>query len=215
MDVVEQPEAQHLADAGHGLPQMEGGGVMVPGGVDDGEFDVAKSLIVVGTERQINCNTLLDGWIGKALGTPLAVRFVGDLLANGRQGILAVGILHVCQELGPFVCQMPAAPSQGTGGAHAGGIDRGLREHAATEQGGNLLRIHFVIFGLPAMDGFHVQGMTEDKRDAFVGTEVGEPVPGEHAFDSDDETLAIRSNDVQEGIRVGFHVTRPQNLAAL
>ena len=65
------------------------------------------------------------------------------------------------------------------------------------------------------MDGFHGEGMTEDKRDACVGTEVGEPVPGAQACDGDDETLSIRSNDVQEGLRVGLHVTVHQDLAAL
>ena len=64
------------------------------------------------------------------------------------------------------------------------------------------------------MDGLHVEGMTEDKRDALVGTEVGEPVPGEHAFDSDDETLVDTGQWPSEGLRVGFHVTVHQNLAA-
>jgi len=41
MAVVEQPAAAHLADAGHGVPQMEGGGVMGPGGWDAGACDVA------------------------------------------------------------------------------------------------------------------------------------------------------------------------------
>jgi hypothetical protein len=188
---------------------------MVPGGFADGEFDVAKSLIVVGNERQITCNTLVDGGIGKALGTPLAVGFVGDLFANGRQVILAVGILHVREELGPFVCQMQAAPKQGTGGAHVGGRDIGLREHAATEQGGNLWRIDLVVFGLAAMDSLHREGMTEDERDTFVGTEVGEPVPGEHTLDRHDNPLSIRGNGVQKGFRSSFHIAMHQNLAAL
>src|SRR5678815_2871156 len=109
---------------------------------------------------------------------PLAIGFVGELFANGRQVIRAVGILHVREELGPFVCQMHAAPKQGTGGAQVGGRDRGLREHAATAQGGNLWRIDLVVFGLAAMDSLHREGMTEDERDTFVGPEVGEPVPG-------------------------------------
>jgi hypothetical protein len=65
------------------------------------------------------------------------------------------------------------------------------------------------------MDGFHVEGMTEDEGDAFVGTEVGEPVPGEHAFDGDDETLSIRGNGFEESLRVGFHVTVKQRLTGL
>jgi hypothetical protein len=42
MDFIEQHEAENLADAGHGLQQIQGVGVMVLGGVDDGAFDVAK-----------------------------------------------------------------------------------------------------------------------------------------------------------------------------
>ena len=215
MDCVEEHEAETRADAGHGVPQIQGGGVRVSRGCADGACDVAPQRIVGGEKRQINFDTLLDGWIGKALGHPLAVRFGGDLVANGREGRLALGMLHVRQDLGPLVRQRHAAPQQGTGGAPVGGRDRGLREHAATEQSGNLVRINLVIFGLPAMDGFHGEGMTEDTGDACVGTEVGEPVPGEQACDGDDETLSIRSNDVQEGIRVGFHVTVHQALTAL
>ena len=46
-----------------------------------------------------------------------------------------------------------------------------------------------VVCGLAAMDGLHGEGMPEDKRDACVGTEVGEPVPGEQTFDRDDQSL--------------------------
>jgi hypothetical protein len=65
------------------------------------------------------------------------------------------------------------------------------------------------------MDRLHVQGMAEDERDAFVRTQVGQPVPGEHAFDRDDETLSIGRNDVQKGLWVRLHITMHENLAAL
>ena len=143
------------------------------------------------------------------------MRFVGALLAQGREVRLALGMLHVRQELGPFVRQRPAAPPHVTGGAQVGGRARGLREQAAPEQRGNLVRINLVIFGRPAMDGLHGEGMTEDTGEACVGTEVGEPVPGAQAGDGDDETRSRRSNDVQEGLRVGVHVTVHQDRTAL
>jgi hypothetical protein len=59
------------------------------------------------------------------------------------------------------------------------------------------------------------ESMTEDKRDAGVGTEVGEPVPGEPAVDGDHHSLSRRSNDVQEGLWGGFHVAVHKDLAAL
>ena len=70
LDVVEQHEAKNLANAGHGLQQIEGVRVMVFGRVDDGTFDVAKQCVIGGDERQINCDTLVDGWVGTALGPP-------------------------------------------------------------------------------------------------------------------------------------------------
>jgi len=36
------------------------------------------------------------------------------------------------------------------------------------------------------VNGFHVQGMTENKSDAFASTEIREPVPGENTFNGDD-----------------------------
>ena len=82
------------------------------------------------------------------------------------------------EECGPWVRQRPAAPEQGTGGAPVGGIDRGLREQVATEQGGNLVRSDRVVFGLAAMESLQREGMTEDERETCVNPAVGEPVPG-------------------------------------
>src|SRR5262249_30344251 len=69
-DGVAQPAAPHRADAGHGWPQMAGGGVRGPGGWDAGEVDGVKARRGVGKERQLNGQTLLDSWIGTALGPP-------------------------------------------------------------------------------------------------------------------------------------------------
>jgi hypothetical protein len=44
-----------------------------------------------------------------------------------------------------------------------GGIDRGLREHAATQQNGDLLGVDIVVFGLAPVDRFHIQRVPEDK----------------------------------------------------
>ena len=111
------------------------------------------------------------------------------------------------------MCQMHAAAEQVTGSAHVGGIDIGLREHAAAQQRRNLLRIDLVVFGLTAMDSLHIEGMTEDERDTFVGTEVGEPVPGAHTLDRHDNPLSIRGNGLQKGLRSGFHIAMHHDLA--
>src|SRR4029450_13195591 len=68
------------------------------------------------------------------------------------------------------------------------------------------------MFGLPAMDGFHVEGVPQDKGDFLFSAEIGEPIPGEHAFDRDDQTLTVGSNSREEWFRSGFHITVQQGL---
>ncbi len=154
------------------------------GGFDDGEFNVAQQLIVVGDEREIHFDALLHRRIGKALGDPVSVGFVGDLFADGREVILAVGILNMGQEFTACAGQVHASTQQVAGRAHLGRRDRGLREHPAAQQHGDFMGVDLVVFGLAAMDGLHGEGMPEDKRNTVFSTEVRKPVPGKHAFGS-------------------------------
>jgi hypothetical protein len=71
---------------------------------------------------------------------------------------------------------------------------------------GNLLGVDLVVFCFPAMDCLHVEGMSEDKGNAFFVAKIGYPVPGEDAFYRNDNILTIRSDGFQKGITVGFHV---------
>ena len=68
------------------------------------------------------------------------------------------------------------------------------------------MRIDFVRFGLAAVNGFHLKGMAQDEGNAFLSTQVGEPLPGEDAFHRHDQPLSIRGNRLEEGFRGGFHV---------
>ena len=54
MDCIEQHEAEDFAESGYGLQERHGVGVMVLGGCDAWEFDVAQQRIVRGDERQID-----------------------------------------------------------------------------------------------------------------------------------------------------------------
>jgi hypothetical protein len=124
-------------------------------------------------------------------------------------------MLHMRQELGAFVCQMHPAAKQVAGGPHGSGIARGLWQHTAAQQRRHLLRIDRVVFGLTAMDGLHIKGMPEDKRDTFRGTEVGEPIPSEQTLGRHDNPLSIRGNGLQKGLWSGVHMAMHQDLAAL
>ena len=48
--------------------------------------------------------------------------------------------------------------------------------------------------------------MTEDKRDVFIGTEIGEPVPGEYTFSADDDVVAVRLDCFEKTLRFRMHV---------
>ena len=65
------------------------------------------------------------------------------------------------------------------------------------------------------MDGSHVKGMTEDEGDIFFSTEVSEPVPGEHALDSDDDVVTERFDGFEERFGPGVHVSVEQDVSVL
>ena len=95
VDVVEQHEAEDLANARHGLQQGQGMSVMVFGRLDEREFSVAQQLIVLRDQCQVDLDGLVGSRVGKALGDPLTVGLVGNFLAALGQVRLAVGILHM------------------------------------------------------------------------------------------------------------------------
>jgi len=68
---------------------------MVYGGLEEGKLQSGEPLVVGGEQRQVDLNAFWHGGIGNALGDPILVRFVGDLLAELRQVILAVGVLDM------------------------------------------------------------------------------------------------------------------------
>jgi hypothetical protein len=47
------------------------------------------------------------------------------------------------------------------------------------------------------VNGFHVEGMAEHKLDAVIRTEIGDPVPGEHAFDAGDQIILVVGNQFE------------------
>jgi hypothetical protein len=58
------------------------------------------------------------------------------------------------------------------------------------------------VFGLAAMDGLHVEGMTEDNRDSVFSTTVRQPVPGQQAFGCDEDLIAVGGNGLEKRLWV-------------
>ena len=70
MDFIEQHEAENLTDTRHGLQQIQGVGVMVLGGFDNGELDVVQQLIVIADECKIDFDTFCTAGSAKRSATP-------------------------------------------------------------------------------------------------------------------------------------------------
>lgn len=101
-------------------------------------------------------------------------------------------------ELAALADEVAAAAEQIARLALVPRVDVSHREHAAAQQAGDLGGVEAIILGLAAVDGLHVQGVAEHEGQLVVGTEVGEPVPGEHALAADDDAVAIGSYGVEE-----------------
>ena len=77
---------------------------------------------------------------------------------------------------------------------------------SALEQAGNLGSVDAVVLGLGAVDELHVQRVAQREGDGLVLTQIGEPVPGEHALAADDDALAKGSDGLEEDIRIGGEI---------
>jgi hypothetical protein len=63
------------------------------------------------------------------------------------------------------------------------------------------------------MHGFPREGMSQDTRKAFSGAEVGQPVPGEDACDTDDQILPGGRDRLEKGLWASGHMPVSQELA--
>jgi len=56
--------------------------------------------------------------------------------------------------------------------------------------------------------------MAENEGDVFLGTEIGDPVPGEHAFYSDHDVLTEGSDDAEKTFRVCVDILMNPDIAS-
>ena len=55
--------------------------------------------------------------------------------------------------------------------------------------------------------------MAEDEVDLLLGTQIGQPIPGEHALAADHQAAAVGFDQAQDGIRFGWNVLVDDHLA--
>jgi hypothetical protein len=168
--------------------------VVALGRTGDRELHLAQQFVVVVDEGHIQFNGLAYARLREMILDAFPIRLVRQLLADLREVILTVGILNVGQQLGPLAHQMTAAPEQVPGGPHLRGIDVGLRQHPAAQEHGDLMGVNLVVLGFAPMNRLHIERMPQDKGDAFAGTEIREPLPGEDTRHGHHHILAVRSD---------------------
>ena len=121
-----------------------------------------------------------------------------EIFDDGRQVVLRVGVFDMGQEFCPFSHEMIPSAHEVSSGPHFRRIDVGHGDHASSKQRCNFMRIDPVILGFASVDGFHVEGVSQDEGDIFFCTEISDPIPGEHAFHGDDDIFSIGRNDFEE-----------------
>jgi hypothetical protein len=116
---------------------------------------------------------------------------------------LAVGVDQVGQGLGPFADQKSPPSQEIASLSHTFGVDVGLRQHAAPQEEGNLVGIDGIGLGLAAVDGFHVQGVSQHEGNLLLSAEVGQPVQAEHTRAGDHQAVAEGFDRGKEGLGTG------------
>jgi hypothetical protein len=127
------------------------------------------------------------------------IEFSRYLFAVKRgQIILGVGVLDVGQQQSALANQVGSSPQKIARRSHFGRIGIGYGHIAPHEQLCNLVGIDLVIFGFSAMDGFHVQGMSQNEWDIVLVAKIGNPVPGKHAFNAYDDVFKVREDGIKQ-----------------
>jgi hypothetical protein len=144
-------------------------GIVVFGRTDDVEFKLGEEFVVEIQELKIK----LDG-------------FPYGSIREVFTDSLAVGVLDVGKQLSPLSHEVVSSSKQVSGRAHLLGVDIGHGDHASPEQCGDFFGVDSVVFALTAVDGFHVEGMAQDKGDPLWAQRSANhnkyrPVPAESA----------------------------------
>jgi hypothetical protein len=194
MDLVEQSHAEDAADAGHREQESERVGILHSGLGEQVALEVGDQDIVLIDELEIGGDALGDGRIVEAQLQVFAVLGEGNATEIVGEVVLIVDGVQVGEQLGALADEVKASAQEIARRSHGAGIDVSLREGAAAQESGDFERVDAVVLGLGAMDGLHVQSVTEDELDVLDGAEIGEPVPGIHTLGAHYEVLAIGSD---------------------
>src|SRR5215218_7352189 len=215
VDLVEQSQSQDLADSWNGAQQGELVSVVLSDLVKHEQLEIADNLVVGSHQGDVGGHGHLDAAVVEVLDDGSAVLGLVDPLLEGREVVLGVGVLDVGEQLSALSDEEGAPAHEVAGSPLVAGVDIGVVEVAAAQQGGDRVGVASIVFDLSAMDGFHAEGMAEDERDALFGAQVSDPVPTEETLDGDDEVFAVRSQGPKELVSVTVELLMDQGLTGL
>jgi hypothetical protein len=72
-----------------------------------------------------------------------------------------------------------------------------------------------VVFGFTPMDRCHGEGVSAPTGKPLAGAQVGEPRPGDQAFDGDAKSVPIGGDSLEKRLRVRVQVAMARTLAVL
>ena len=212
VDFVEYGKTENTSYSRNGANSEVGIVIMLFGERGYFLFELRKYGVVVIEKVEVNLDALLDAFIRKELCDFFPFGLSTGSVFKVFDIVLIGGILDMRQKFGPFPGEMHSASQQVTGGAHSGRIDIGQRKHSTSREHGDLVGVDSVVLGLSSVDGFHVKGMSENEFDAFFSTQIGDPIPGEGAFDGNDKIVSVSFYSFQESVPVCFDVPVEENL---
>ena len=167
-DLVEDHQRDDQIGPVDRAQQREGLAVMLLGAGADMALELGQQRVVLIDHGQIQGDGVAHLGIGEVRQQPLALAALGDAVLEGRQVVLADGVLDVGDQLRALAHEVTAPAQQIARGAHLGGIDIGLREHPAAQQPGDLVRVDLVVLGLAPVDRAHVQRVPQHEGDALA-----------------------------------------------
>ena len=142
-------------------------GVVAPSAADQFAFQLPEQGIVGIDEFEVELDTAPNSGSGKSSAGLDPV--LQDMeVSRAGQVVLAGRDLDVPEEFGSFAHQVGAPTQQIPSSPHGGGIDIGLRQIAPPQQSGDLISVDAIVLRLAAVDGFHVERVSEDKGYFFL-----------------------------------------------
>ena len=198
-NLVEDGQAEIIADAGRGFQQGEVAAGGLFGQSQELFFEAGELVVVMADEGQI----VLEGELADGIRfLREQVFFPGFAVVRGLAGggpvVGELMGLNAGQEFAAVPDVEEALAQQGAERPFGGGIDVAGGNQVGAEQVGDLFGVNPVVLVFAAVNGLEVERVSQDEVDARRLAGIGEPIPAEHALGADGQIVAIRGDEFEK-----------------